>query len=328
MENFTFIGNHTGAIIKDQMRVIFSAVCQNHLLLLEQPQTAHILVCFDTLQSSLEGKGEDHDSDLNLDIFNDSDSEPEPEPEIQNDSDPEPEPEPEIQNDSDSGSEPEPASPGEVEAEPLPERPRPGTGDRRISTRSSKGIRVTESLEAEGLRHGWHRRAGGDGPRASVANTDITLDDITNPRSWGEAMAATQGVKEALWERRLLTEIGRLGLVHQKENQEAKAVLIQTDNQGCLALARNPEFHDRTKHIDIQYHWIREVLDSGRVEMHFVGTEDQVAGIFTKPLSKEKFERFKREPGMRGGLEECLLCLFIFVFFVVCLKSSTSGSVE
>ena len=192
MENFTFIGNHTGAIIKDQMGVIFSAVCQNHLLLLEQPQTAHILVCFDTLQSSLEGKGEDHDSDLNsgIMIFNDSDSEPEPESEIQNDLDPEPDPEPEIQNDSDSGSEPEPASPGEVEAEQLPERPRPGPGDRRISTQLDEGIRITESLEAKGLRRGWHHRTG-DGPRASVANTDITLDDITNPRSWDEAMTAT-----------------------------------------------------------------------------------------------------------------------------------------
>ena len=58
-------------------------------------------------------------------------------------------------------------------------------GDRRISTRSNKGIRVIESLEAEGLRCGWHRRAGGDGSRASVANTGITLDDITDPRSPG-----------------------------------------------------------------------------------------------------------------------------------------------
>ena len=54
---------------------------------------------------------------------------------------------------------------------------------------------------------------------------------------------------------------------------------------------------------DIQYHWVREVLDSGRVQMHFVGTEDQAADIFTNPLSKEKFERFRRELGMRGGLE-------------------------
>ena len=81
------------------------------------------------------------------------------------------------------------------------QRPRSGPGDRRISTRSNKGIRVTESLEAEGLRRGWRRRAGGDGPRASVANTGITLDDITDPRSWGEAMASDKKAEwlEAAW---------------------------------------------------------------------------------------------------------------------------------
>ena len=116
-----------------------------------------------------------------------------------------------------------------------------------------------------------------------------------------EYMAATQGVKEALWERRLLSEIGRLNLIQQQQNQGKAAILIRTDNQGALALSQNPEFHDRTKHIDIQYHWIREVLESGRVEMHFVGTEDQVADIFTKPLAREKFERFRHELGMRSG---------------------------
>ena len=112
--------------------VIFdeSDVCcpsRNDFLEFDKPNRApvNILTCFDTLQSSLEGEGEDHNSDLNSDILNNNRAspEPEPEPEIQNDLDlesepqpasfndnrasPEPEPEPEIQNDSDSGPEPE-----------------------------------------------------------------------------------------------------------------------------------------------------------------------------------------------------------------------------
>ena len=84
VEKFAFIGDHTGAIIKVQGRVIFSAVRQKHLLLLEQPQTAHIVARFDTLQSSLKREGEDHDSEPKSgpEIHNDSDSGTEPEPEI------------------------------------------------------------------------------------------------------------------------------------------------------------------------------------------------------------------------------------------------------
>ena len=66
-----------------------------------------------------------------------------------------------------------------------------------------------------------------------------------------------------------------------------------------FGLAQNPEFHDRTKHIDIQYHWIREVLASRRVEVQFVGMEDKVADMFTEPLSREKL---RPKLGMRSVL--------------------------
>ena len=69
-----------------------------------------------------------------------------------------------------------------------------------------------------------------------------------------EYMAATQGAKEAIWGGRLLSEIGRMGLIRRREAAVPTAVPIKTDNQGAPALAQNPEFHDRTKHIDIQHH--------------------------------------------------------------------------
>ena len=74
------------------------------------------------------------------------------------------------------------------------------------------------------------------------------------------------------------------------------------DNQGALVLVQNPAYHDRTKHIDIQHPWIREVLSAEAVELCHMNTEDQVADIFTKPLTREKFGGFRHGLGMRGGL--------------------------
>ena len=56
------------------------------------------------------------------------------------------------------------------------------------------------------------------------------------------------------------------------------------------------------------------MLESGRVEMHFVGTEDQIADIFTRPLAKERFERFGHELGMRSGSLSHAILLFVFPF--------------
>ena len=64
---------------------------------------------------------------------------------------------------------------------------------------------------------------------------------------------------------------------------------IQTDNQAAIALAKNPEHHNKTKHIDIQYHFIRECLEEGKINIKHVSTKQQVADLFTKPLDTHKF---------------------------------------
>jgi hypothetical protein len=59
---------------------------------------------------------------------------------------------------------------------------------------------------------------------------------------------------------------------------------IFEDNQGCIALSENPIFHKRTKHIDIRYHFIRERVASGEIELKYVATEHQLADLLTKAL--------------------------------------------
>ena len=63
--------------------------------------------------------------------------------------------------------------------------------------------------------------------------------------------------------------------------------VIQTDNQSCIAIARNPVFHARTKHIEIQYHFVREKVLDGTISLEYYSTVDNAADIFTKPLPQQ-----------------------------------------
>ena len=73
---------------------------------------------------------------------------------------------------------------------------------------------------------------------------------------------------------------------------------IYCDNTSAIAITENPVQHSRTKHIDIRYHFIREHVMNGTVELHFVPTDKQLADIFTKPLDEATFSRLVSELGM------------------------------
>ena len=81
-----------------------------------------------------------------------------------------------------------------------------------------------------------------------------------------------------------------------------QAVVIYCDNQGAMALAKNPQFHARTKHIDIQHHYVREQVNAGSVALEYVPTEKQVADGLTKALCKDKFETFRKLIGLEPRL--------------------------
>ena len=69
----------------------------------------------------------------------------------------------------------------------------------------------------------------------------------------------------------------------------SKPVQLYGDNQSSIRLVKNPEFHARTKHIDVQYHYVREALEDGLIELSYIPTTDMTADCLTKPLTKEKF---------------------------------------
>nr|GFD51774.1 retrovirus-related Pol polyprotein from transposon TNT 1-94 [Tanacetum cinerariifolium] len=71
------------------------------------------------------------------------------------------------------------------------------------------------------------------------------------------------------------------------------------DSKAAITISCNPVQHSRTKHIDIRYHFIKEKVENGIVELFFVGTEYQLAGLFTKALPIERFKYLVRRLGMR-----------------------------
>ena len=88
-------------------------------------------------------------------------------------------------------------------------------------------------------------------------------------------------MQEAVWLRRLLSDI----------NATPKTTtIIREDDQGTIAIARNPISHARTKHIDIKFHYVREALHDGIIELVYCPTDQMAANILTKPLSRGQFE--------------------------------------
>ncbi|GKB32227.1 hypothetical protein Tco_0871628 [Tanacetum coccineum] len=94
-----------------------------------------------------------------------------------------------------------------------------------------------------------------------------------------EFIAATAAAIQALWLKRLLSKF-----THSEEEK----VTIRVDNKSAIALMKNPVFHERSKHIDTKYHFIRECVEREDIQVEFVSGEYQKADILTKALQKIK----------------------------------------
>ena len=94
-------------------------------------------------------------------------------------------------------------------------------------------------------------------------------------------MAITEATKEALWLQGLVGELG----------VKQEPVSVFSDNQRAIHLTRNQGFHERTKHIDVRLHFIREVVNSQKVKVVKVHTDDNPADFITKPMTSVKFNK-------------------------------------
>jgi hypothetical protein len=104
-----------------------------------------------------------------------------------------------------------------------------------------------------------------------------------------EYIVACSASCEAIWLRKLLIDLFDL---------EMEATTILCDNQSCIKMIENHVFHDRSKHIEIRYHYICDMVQRGALKLQYVSTDEQVADVLTKPLSRVKFEHFRDNLGI------------------------------
>ena len=96
-----------------------------------------------------------------------------------------------------------------------------------------------------------------------------------------EYLALAGATQEATWMRQLLEDLHK-GLI-----------VIREDNQSAICIAQNPQYHNRTKHIDIKYHYVREKVLDTTTELRYYPTSDMLADILTEGLMYDKFSRLR-----------------------------------
>ena len=104
-----------------------------------------------------------------------------------------------------------------------------------------------------------------------------------------EYVALSEASREAMWLRHLYGELGFI----QKE-----PILILGDNDGSIAMAKNPQFHKRTKHVDIRWHFVRDLVQDGLINIVDCRDPEQTADILTKQLPRPKHTKHVNELGL------------------------------
>lgn len=103
-------------------------------------------------------------------------------------------------------------------------------------------------------------------------------------------MAATVCACQAIWMKRVLMELG---------HEDEKCIQIKCDNSSTIKLSKNPVMHGRSKHIDVRYHFLRNLSKARTIDLIHCASEDQVADVMTKPLKVDAFQKLR---GLLGSV--------------------------
>lgn len=104
-----------------------------------------------------------------------------------------------------------------------------------------------------------------------------------------EYVAACAATCQGVWLNSLLADM---------KGETPKSFKLMVDNKSAIELSKNPVHHDRSKHIDIKFHYIRDCMDAGKVQIDHVGTKDQLADLLTKALGRVQFIELRQRLGV------------------------------
>ena len=112
---------------------------------------------------------------------------------------------------------------------------------------------------------------------------------VSRSSTEAEYKAIANVIAEVIWIQSLLKELGVF---------QHKPPILWCDNLGATYLTANPMFHARTKHIEVDFHFVREQVARKAMDVRFISSKDQPADLFTKPLSRRPFTRNCNNPNM------------------------------
>ncbi|KAD3642335.1 hypothetical protein E3N88_31559 [Mikania micrantha] len=128
--------------------------------------------------------------------------------------------------------------------------------------------------------------------KAAISWSSRKQEIVTLSSTEAEYVAATNCACHVMWLKGLLEEI---------EGKSIEKVNIYCDNDSTIKLSKNPIMHRRTKHIDVRYHYLRELVADGKIKLVFCSTKDQIADVMTKPVKLEVFERMRKLLGVHDS---------------------------
>lgn len=169
-----------------------------------------------------------------------------------------------------------------------------GTKDLRLTYGGVEGT-LTGFADADGSMAEDRRAVSGyafliDGGAVSWSSKRQEIVSLSTTES--EYVAATHAAKEALWLRSLIGDLF---------DPITEPTTLFSDNQSAIALTKDHQYHARTKHIDVRFHFIRWVIEDGKLRLIFCPTSDMIADTLTKALPSPKVKHFASQLGLRAA---------------------------
>ena len=119
---------------------------------------------------------------------------------------------------------------------------------------------------------------------ASIKQSSVALSTAE-----AEYMSAAEATAQAMWLRFVLSDFGE---------EQVEPTQLLCDNTSAIAISKNPVHHHKTRHINRRFHFIRDALQNGEIDLLYCKTEVQLADIFTKPLARDRFEYLRKALGV------------------------------